>query len=834
MLPVERNSLMSHPVLKRIKTSLEKLLSLKGVVLLSALALWLTVGPARMVESPLGGALLRLAESMTPLRTDVPDTALIRLDEQERVVLRDDPMRSRALSLLLREDRQRVLILAVPLRERVPEAERWLTSGNALPDSDLQGLQQRARQAERWQQQVRQGQVLVGLTHSGVSSFPEQALPLVSPNLVAQSSWLQGLQNAGVPQDWLTALFSGVQSRLHLNPAPWPVDPALSGAGYRAFDVRPNQLSRALLWLQDSHVHTDLALALFLRQLAQSQQLPEEAVVNFNQGFRVELAHRSLPLGNNGSIIPPQPEPASWPVISLDQALAKPPAQSTWIFGTDVEAMQSLANRVQALQQDHYFYAPFWNPWLFCLLLGGLCAYLLWLQPRLRRSTALVTGLFIVASLCVIQVAWQLSFRLVLPLPWLVIWFVPAMLCMLLWQGRRRQWQGLNDELHRSRYQLAYQFYQQARLEESLNALLLCQNTEAVVSLTYDIAVQQERKRQYGAATATYQQVVALRPRYKDAARRADTLSRLSEPAQVATDFSGTQSIVMPAQDGMQHSVRPVLGRYEIERELGRGAMGVVYLGLDPKIARRVAIKTLSYREFDNEQLVRIKERFFREAEAAGRLAHPNIVTVFDVGEENDLAFIAMDYIDGKSLDRCATEGTLLEIEEVYRIVAAVADALDYAHQQNIVHRDIKPGNIMYDQSSGQTKVADFGIARIVDDSNTKTGDMLGSPVYMSPEQLKGNKVSGSSDIYSLGVTLYQLLSGALPFTGDNIANLAYQILNKKYTPIREIRPDLSAGVVRIVNKAMQREPSKRYQQASDMADALRSLLSREFGRKAG
>ncbi|MGB3620297.1 MAG: serine/threonine-protein kinase, partial [Ketobacter sp.] len=306
-------------------------------------------------------------------------------------------------------------------------------------------------------------------------------------------------------------------------------------------------------------------------------------------------------------------------------------------------------------------------------------------------------------------------------------------------------------------------------------------------------------------------------------------LSTLSDSTTLSVDFSGTQSLVMPAQEG----VKPVLGRYQIERELGRGAMGTVYLGIDPKISRRVAIKTLSFREFDSDQLERIKERFFREAEAVGRLTHPHIVTVFDVGEEADLAFMAMDYVDGRSLDRCASEGTLLDIEEVYSIVAAVADALHYAHQQNIVHRDIKPGNILYDAASSQIKVADFGIARIVDDSKTKTGDMLGSPVFMSPEQLKGNKVTGASDIYSLGVTFYQLLTGALPFSGDSIANLAYHILNKKYVSVREVRPELSAGVVRVVNKALHREPSRRYANAGEMADAVRGLLSREFGRKA-
>jgi serine/threonine-protein kinase len=273
----------------------------------------------------------------------------------------------------------------------------------------------------------------------------------------------------------------------------------------------------------------------------------------------------------------------------------------------------------------------------------------------------------------------------------------------------------------------------------------------------------------------------------------------------------------------------PVLGRYEIERELGRGAMGVVYLGRDPKISRRVAIKTLNYAQFEPAQLSAVKNRFFREAEAAGRLDHPNIVTVYDVGEEHDLAYIAMDFVEGNALSAYVKSEKLLSPDVVYDVIAQVADALDYAHQQNIVHRDIKPGNIMYNPDSGQVKVADFGIARITDDSKTRTGDIMGSPLYMSPEQIKGNKVSGAADIYSLGVTLYQLLTGRVPFTSDSLANLTHQIINNKHKSVRELRPDLPSSATRITNKALQKDPLKRYESAAEMAEVLRRSLARDF-----
>ena len=265
----------------------------------------------------------------------------------------------------------------------------------------------------------------------------------------------------------------------------------------------------------------------------------------------------------------------------------------------------------------------------------------------------------------------------------------------------------------------------------------------------------------------------------------------------------------------------PEFGRYKIERELGRGAMGVVYLGSDPKINRQVAIKTLDYSQFTKKELDTVKNRFFREAEAAGRLSHSNIVTVYDMGEEQDFAFIAMDYVSGVPLSDYTTVEALLPVPEVYRIIQIVAQALDYAHQQNIVHRDIKPGNVMYNPKDKQVKITDFGIARITDSVKTRTGSFLGSPSYMAPEQMTGAHVDGRVDIYSLGVSFYQLLTGSLPFKADGLANLAYKITNEKYRPVRDVRADLPGSATRIINKALQKNPEKRYATGAEMVRAL-------------
>jgi serine/threonine-protein kinase len=188
-----------------------------------------------------------------------------------------------------------------------------------------------------------------------------------------------------------------------------------------------------------------------------------------------------------------------------------------------------------------------------------------------------------------------------------------------------------------------------------------------------------------------------------------------------------------------------------------------------------------------------------------------------------------MDYVRGEPLSERTAQSRQLPLAKVYELMATVAEALAYAHEQQVVHRDIKPGNILYDPDENRVVVTDFGIARVANSARTQTGEIMGSPLYMSPEQLKGARVGPASDIFSLGVTLYQLLTGALPFRGDTIAELSYQIVQSRHRPLREVRKDLPRSATRIVNKALQKEPEKRYATAAEMAKALRSALEKEF-----
>ncbi len=267
------------------------------------------------------------------------------------------------------------------------------------------------------------------------------------------------------------------------------------------------------------------------------------------------------------------------------------------------------------------------------------------------------------------------------------------------------------------------------------------------------------------------------------------------------------------------------LGRYKILKELGRGAMGLVYLGKDPTIQRFVAIKTMRLDQIDQaDKLQEIKARFFREAESAGRLSHPNIVTIYDAGEEHDLGYIAMELIEGKSLKEWSRQPNLLPVAEVMQTLAAVADALDYAHQQGVVHRDIKPANIMITKDR-LVKVMDFGIAKMASSSKTQTDVVLGTPTYMSPEQIAGKKVDGRSDVFSLGVVLFELLTGQPPFTADNLSALLFAIAHQPHPELQTLRRDLPPMFQEVLNRALQKELPQRYRRAGEFAQDLRACL---------
>ncbi len=296
-------------------------------------------------------------------------------------------------------------------------------------------------------------------------------------------------------------------------------------------------------------------------------------------------------------------------------------------------------------------------------------------------------------------------------------------------------------------------------------------------------------------------------------------------------------------------------GRYEVVRPIGRGAMGVVYLARDPQLERTVALKTVWWPDHrgDDERLrAELRARFLREARAAAQFVHPNIVTIFDVGEDGEVTFIAMEYIAGRTLAELLTDdgppgpprpgesageapggggragglaGAPMDWMRAVAIAAQVADALGYAHAKGIVHRDIKPANLLV-TPEGLVKVADFGIARVANSTLTQEATVLGTPAYMSPEQISGRPVDGRADLFSLGVVLFEMVTGRRPFEGPDLTSLACQILQAPHPPLASLCRGLPRGLELVCARALAKDPADRYRTAAEMAADLRALAA--------
>ncbi|HEX9910186.1 MAG TPA: serine/threonine-protein kinase [Desulfatiglandales bacterium] len=347
---------------------------------------------------------------------------------------------------------------------------------------------------------------------------------------------------------------------------------------------------------------------------------------------------------------------------------------------------------------------------------------------------------------------------------------------------------------------------------------------DAVKDVVYNLGLDYERKRMYNKAVAVYEYIAKTDKQFRDLADRIPKLRSLVTPMMMASQEMRQDGKIIFSDD---LGIKPTVGRYEVVSELGQGAMGIVYKARDPKINRFLAIKTIRFSdEFEPEKIREVKDRFMREAQIAGKLAHPSIVAVYDVGEDYDLTYMAMEFLDGESLQKYCRKGFLLPLRKALFVLSEVALALDYAHRQGVIHRDVKPANIMV-LKDGKVKVTDFGIAKAVSSSQTKSGIVLGTPNYMSPEQINGHEIDGRSDIFSLGVVFFELLTGVLPFHGKNLTNLFYQITQVKHTSPREINPKVPNPVEQIVNKTLSKDPEQRFQTCSDFARYLKAMINR-------
>ena len=508
------------------------------------------------------------------------------------------------------------------------------------------------------------------------------------------------------------------------------------------------------------------------------------------------------------------------------------------LFTTPVSAAMSpaliLAHITSSILSGHFIQQPAWSGLAELGVLLLVTVYLVGVLPRLsaRAGAAVTATLFVLLLGAQYQLlaAAAMWLQLVFPASLLLIGHLALTTRRFLVTeaGKLKS----DEEWAETNRQMALTLQSQGQLDMAFDRLRRVPFSEALMENLKHLALDFERKRQFNKAQSVYEHMARLDRKDTDVQARLKRARNLSETVVLGVGSSHPGGTLLLSGDGVE---KPMLGRYQIEKELGKGAMGVVYLGRDPKIGRTVAIKTLALStEFEGAELDEARERFFREAETAGRLQHPHIVTIFDAGEEQDLAYIAMEFLQGRDLMEHTRPGHLLPVDTVLEIGERVALALDHAHGQEVVHRDIKPANVMYDPATGSVKVTDFGIARITTSSRTKTGMVLGTPSFMSPEQLSGQHVDGRSDLYSLGVMLYQMLTGQLPLRGDSMAALMYQIANQEPARVCDLRPELPPQLADILSRALAKSPIQRYQTGAELAAELQHARALVLTRAGG
>jgi len=483
---------------------------------------------------------------------------------------------------------------------------------------------------------------------------------------------------------------------------------------------------------------------------------------------------------------------------------------------SNVSGLTIEANAVENIINGKFISRPTWVFFLEILALLYFSFFLLFVIPKVTpRIGMLILGIFLLTWIGASIILFVTNGT------WLKV-LAPVFLSIIGFALTSRQRnivekQDENMELNKS---LGLALQGQGMLDMAFEKLLKCPiENQGVQNLLYNLGLDFERKRMTNKALSVYRHILKAGA-FKDVKERIKKLISLENTLAMSA-ASAKKETTFLLQNG---ATKPTLGRYEILQELGQGAMGTVYLGRDPSINREVAIKTVNYEEIAVDELSDVKARFFREAEAAGKLSHPNIVTIYDMGEDHEMAYIAMELLKGKELTHYSQKANRLPLKRVLKIVGAVAEALGYAHSQEVVHRDIKPANIIL-LDDDLVKVADFGIARVMSSSKTQTGVIFGTPNYMSPEQIAGKKVDGRSDLFSLGVVFYELLTGEKPFRGDSMTALLYAVSNTEYVPLSETAPKTPACCVEIVERLLSKGVSKRYQAAAQVVKDVQTCL---------
>jgi CHASE2 domain-containing sensor protein/tRNA A-37 threonylcarbamoyl transferase component Bud32 len=485
--------------------------------------------------------------------------------------------------------------------------------------------------------------------------------------------------------------------------------------------------------------------------------------------------------------------------------------------------VELMANIIEALMTGRYLQRPGFMIYVEGLVLLLLCLFASVLQPRLSLTNRTGVTVGLVLALLFIGAISFATLSIWLNIVYIILSLVTIYAVAFLKDLLARQKQlGLRESIETNRM-LGLTFQSQGLLDLAFEKFRKIPLDEAMKDVIYNLGLDYERKRMTNKAVSIYEYIFKEDERFRDLKERIPKLKKVIGSLALG-GYEGKKEDKIVVSDDLE--IRPTVGRYEVLSELGQGAMGIVYKARDPKIDRLLAIKTIRFSdEFEEDRLKDIKDRFFREARIAGQLSHPSIVAIYDVGEDFDLNYLVMEFLTGENLQRHCKKDNLFPLRKVLHILAQTADALDYAHSQKVIHRDVKPANIML-LRDGKIKVTDFGIAKAVSDSKTRSGIVLGTPNYMSPEQINGHDLDGRSDVFSLGVVFFELLTGQLPFRGSTLANLFYQITQAKHPSPREFNPRVPEPIEQILDRALAKNPANRLD-AAEFARYLRIVIAR-------
>ncbi|MCJ7772202.1 MAG: serine/threonine protein kinase [Desulfobacterales bacterium] len=588
------------------------------------------------------------------------------------------------------------------------------------------------------------------------------------------------------------------------------------------FKREHHDISHPLIWNNNNSYIPDLVTMLYAK-------LAGSRLQKLNKGIGLQFEFGKIQTDNSGRINPLFSNTnKKIPQFSLSEILSTKNLNflrnKIILIGKDKDViLEDTAYSLLSLRSGFVSFTPNWVIFVEKMITILMLMFFIFLFPKLQSPFDILLSSGLVFAILFFQLFSLILFKVWTPLTVSLFFFIIGSTLYISKNIYKSRSEKLNNEKDSAFIKLGTIQFENRQFDQSFLTLRRCETSEETLDIIYNIGIEFQRRNQFNKAISVFSYIIDTKGGFKDAVERMKYLSDFmrGKIKKTSTKTGSDKTLDIPHIE----INRLVLGRYEIEKELGRGAMGIVYLGKDPKIGRSLAIKTLDFSKLIEGDLEKAKYRFFQEAKTIGMLNHPNLVVVYDVGEEDEIAFIAMDYVPGKNLTAFTKKGNLLPIPVVFALTAQVADALDYAHEQNVIHRDIKPGNIIYNKKLDSIKVTDFGIARMMDSQQTRSDIILGSPSYMSPEQLRSSKIDGRSDIFSLGVTFYQLLTGRYPFEGEDLATITYKITKSKPINVIEIRPELPEISSKILDRALQKVPDKRFQTAKEMAGIIREGL---------